>query len=116
MKGCVRGIDQPRNLFLTEYPWKVTQLLRIGGLGDAPVALQHVDIEKTQRRQPQDDGVRAELQLGEQHRLILANVFRAKLIGRAAKVTAEVLNTVQVCADGGSGEVAAMQLLKHELT
>jgi len=29
---------------------------------------------------------------------------------------AEVLNTVQVCADGGSGEVAAVQLLNHELT
>jgi hypothetical protein len=32
------------------------------------------------------------------------------------KVSAEVLNAVQVCADGGIGEVAAPQLLKHELT
>ncbi len=48
--------------------------------------------------------------------LVLANLFRAKLIGPAMKVAAEVLNTVQVCADGSSGEVAPMQLLKHELT
>ena len=116
MKGCIRSLNQPRNFFLTEYPGKVTHLLRIGRLGDAPVALQHVNVEEPQRRQPQDDGVRAELQLGEQHRLILANVFRAKLIGRTTKVPAEVLNTVQVGADGGSGEVAAMQLLNHELT
>ena len=75
-----------------------------------------MNVEEAQRRQPQDDGVRAELQLGEQHRLILANVFRAKLIGRAPEVPAEVLNTVQVGADGCSGEVAAVQLLKHELT
>src|SRR5277367_6084061 len=101
---------------LTEYPWKVTQLLRIGRLGDAPVALQYVDIEEPQRRQPQDDGVRTVLQLGEQHRLILANVFRTKLIGRTAEVPAEVRNAVKVSADGCGSEVASLQLLKHELT
>src|ERR1035438_7522105 len=94
----------------------MTNLLRIGRLGDAPTALQHVNVEETQGRQAQDYGVRAELQLGEEHRLILANVFRAKLIGRAPEVPAEVRHTVQVCADGCIGEVAALQLLKHELT
>ena len=90
MKGCIRGVNQTRDFFLAEYPGKVTHLLRIGRLGDTPAALQHVDVEEAQRRQPQDDGVRAELQLGEQHRLILANVLRAKLIGRTTKVPAEV--------------------------
>ena len=116
MKGCIRRLNQSRDFFLTEHPGKVTHLLRIGRLGDAPATLQHVNVEEPQRRQPQDDGVRTVLQLGEQHRLILANVLRAKLIGRTAKVPAEVRNTVQVCADGCIGEVAAMQLLKHELT
>jgi hypothetical protein len=116
MKGRVRGVDQARNLFLAEYLWKVANLLRIGRLGDAPAALQHVNVEETQRRQPQGNGVRTELQLGEQHRLILANVLGAKLIGRTTKVPAEVRNTVQVGADGCFGEVAALQLLKHELT
>jgi hypothetical protein len=63
MKGCIRGLDQSRDFFLTENPWKVTHLLRVGRLGDAPVALQHVDIEEAQRRQPQDHRVRAELEL-----------------------------------------------------
>jgi hypothetical protein len=31
------------------------------------------------------------------------------------EISAEVLNTMQVRADGRSGEVAAMQLLEHEL-
>jgi len=115
MKRCIRRLNQARNFFLAEYPGEVTQLLRIGRLGDAPVPLQHVNVEEPQRRQPQDDGVRTELQLREQHRLILANVFRAKLIGWTAKVSAEMLNTVQVGADGCGGEVAALQLLKHEL-
>ena len=116
MKGCIRGVNQSPDFFLAEYSGKVTHLLRIGRLGDAPATLQHVNVEEAQRRQPQDDGVRAELELGEQSCLILAYVLRTKLIGPAMKVSAEVLNTVQVCADGGSGEVATTQLLKHELT
>src|ERR1019366_1676119 len=117
MKGGVRGVDQARDLLLlAEYLGKMTNLLRVGRLGDAPAALQHVNVEETQSRQTQDYGVRTVLQLGEEHRLILANVFRAKLIGRAAKGPAEVCNTVQVAADGCFGEVAALQLLKHELT
>ena len=116
MKGRIRCTDQATDLFLAEYPGKVTHLLRVGRLGDAPVALQHVNVEEAQRRQPQDDGVRTELELGEQSRLILAYLLRTKLIGPTMKVSTEVLNTVQVCADGGSSEVAAMQLLNHELT
>jgi hypothetical protein len=69
-----------------------------------------------QRRQPRDNRVRAELELGEQSCLIPAYVLRIKLIGPAPEISTEVLNTVQVGADGCIGEVAAMQLLKHELT
>src|ERR1035438_3133618 len=58
MKGGVRRVDQARDLLLTEYLRKVTHLLRIGRLGDAPAALQHVNVEETQRRQTQDYGVR----------------------------------------------------------
>src|ERR1017187_9234393 len=86
MKGGIRGVDQSRNFFLAEYLGKVMHLLRIGRLGDAPAALQHVNLEETKSGQPQDYSVRAELQLGEEHRLVLANVFRAKLIGRTTEV------------------------------
>src|SRR5487761_1299761 len=116
MKRCIRRLNQSRDFFLTEYPWKVTNLLRIGRLGDTPATLQHVDIEEAQSRQPQDDGVGTVLQLGEQHRLILANVFRTKLIGWAPEMLAEVRHTVKIRADGCIGEVAALQLFKHELT
>ena len=44
--------------------------------------------------------------------LILAYVLRTKLIGPGPEIPAEVLNTVQICADGRIGEVAATQLLK----
>ena len=52
MEGCIRRLNQSRDFFLTEYPWKVTHLLRIGRLGNAPATLQHVDIEEAQSRQP----------------------------------------------------------------
>ncbi len=90
MKRCVRSFNESRDFFLAEYPWKVPHLLRIGRLGDAPATLQNVNVEEAQRRQPQDDRVRAELELGEQRCLILAYVFRAKLIWRAPEIAAEV--------------------------
>jgi len=55
--------------------------------------VQDVNVEEAQRGQPQGDGVRAGLQLGEKHRLILANVFRARLIGLAKKIPNEVRHT-----------------------
>jgi hypothetical protein len=43
----------------------------------------------------------------EQRGLILANLLRAKLIGRTMEVPAEMLNRVDVNLDGGLGVVAA---------
>jgi hypothetical protein len=57
-----------------------------------------------------------ELQLREQDRLVLADVFGPELIGTAMEVPAEMLDSVNVGADRGLGEVATLQLLNHELT
>jgi hypothetical protein len=84
MKGGIRGVDQARNLFLTDYLGKVAKLLRIGYFADAPAALLHVNVEEPRGGQAQDDGVGAELELGEQSRLILADVLRSNLIGTPA--------------------------------
>ena len=61
MKLRVCCVNEACHLLLAEHLRKVSQLLRIGRLGDAPAALQHVDIEEAQRRQPQDYGVGTEL-------------------------------------------------------
>src|SRR5271169_4995803 len=47
MKGCIRRLNQSRDFFLTEDPWKVTHLLRVGRLSNAPATLQHVDVEES---------------------------------------------------------------------
>jgi hypothetical protein len=74
-----------------------------------------VNIEEAQRSQPQDHSVGTELQLGEEHRLIATNVFGAKLVGWAMKISAEVLNPMKVRANRCLGEVTAPQLFKHDL-
>jgi hypothetical protein len=60
--------------------------------------------------------VRVELQLAEQHRLILTDMLGAEPIRAAMEVVAEVLDSVHVGTDRGLREVAALQLLDHELT
>lgn len=74
-----------------------------------------MDVEKTQGGQPHYHGIRAELQLREEHRLILADMLRTELVRSTVKVSAEVLNTVDVRANRCGGKVATPQLLKHDL-
>src|SRR5271168_934830 len=57
MKGCIGSLNQSRDFFLTEHPGKMTHLLRIGRRGDAPAALQHMNVEETQSRQSKDYSV-----------------------------------------------------------
>ena len=47
--------------------------------------------------------------------MIATNVFGAKLVGWAMKISAEVLNPMKAGANRCLGEVAAPQLLKHDL-
>ena len=69
--------DQERHFFRAEDLRQPDNLPRIGRLGNAPVLLQHLDIEEPQSAKALRYGVRTELQLAEEHRLILANVLRA---------------------------------------
>jgi hypothetical protein len=54
-----------------------------------------------------DYGVGGQLPACEQRGLILANLLRAKRIGRTMEVPTEMLNRVGVNLDGGLGVVAA---------
>src|SRR5579863_8342054 len=74
-----RRIDQACHLLRTENLRQANDLPGIGSLGNAPVLLQHLDVEEPQSAKPLDYGVGAELQLAEQHRLVLANMLRAEL-------------------------------------
>ena len=100
MKRTVCGIDEAADLFRAKDLRQPDYLPRIWRLGNAPVLLQYLDVEEPQRAQALNDRVRAELQLGKQHRQVLADMLRAKPVGASTKVLAEMLYTMHVGADG----------------
>ena len=75
MKGKLCRVDQTCDFFLAQHLWQTRYLLRIRCLGNTPASLQHLNVEEAQGSKPQDYGGRAELQLSEERRLILANVL-----------------------------------------
>ena len=107
MKGKLCRVDQTCDFFLAQHPRQVQNLLRIRCLGNAPAALQHLDIEEAKSGQALRYGVRGQLPAREQRGLILANLLGAKLIGRTMEVPTEMLDRVNVSVDGGLGVVAA---------
>ncbi len=69
-------IDEPGNFFLAENRWQMNDLLRVGSFFDAPGSLESLGVEESQGREALRHGVRRELPLLEQRRLIFANVSR----------------------------------------
>ena len=117
MKGELCRVDQTRDFFLAEY-------LREGAAPSSDTASRQCSSRASTpeyRRSAKRANRRitvfgTELQLREQHRLILANMLRAKLIGWTMEVPAEMLNPCRYERMVVLGEVAAPQLLKHDLT
>jgi hypothetical protein len=114
--GGACSINEAGNLCQAKNLRQPDYLPRIRCLGNAPVLLQYLDVEQPPCAKALNDLVRAELQFGKQHRLVLANVLRTKTVGAPTEVFAEVLYSLDVGANRGLGEVAAAQLLNHELT
>jgi len=115
VKGAVGRVDKAGDLFRTEDLGQSDDLPRIRCLGNAPVLLQYLDIEEAKSRQTLKNGVRFELQLAEQHRLVLPDMLRTKPIRTTMEVLAEVLDSMDVGTDRARGEVA-LQLFNHQLT
>jgi len=55
MERRLRRVNQPRDLVLAEYLRKAQHLLRIRRLGNAPAALQYLDVEEAQCCEPLRD-------------------------------------------------------------
>ena len=100
MKCAVGRVDESIHLLRTENLRQPDHLPRIRRFRDAPVPLEHLDVEETQGGKPSDHRVGTVLQLGEQHRLILANMLRSQPVGAAMKELTEVLDAVDVGPNG----------------
>lgn len=81
--------------------------------GDLPA--ERVGIEEAQRANHLDVGGQRHLFLFHEEKLVLANVFRTKLVGWFVEVMSELGDRVQVNANGGGRVMADLQILQHAL-
>ena len=89
------GMKQQSLVQGVQYAEEADLRSEVAWIGNAPVLLQHLDVEEAQCPKALDHGVRTELQLAEQHRLVLPDVLGTK-IGTAMEVLAEVFDSVDV--------------------
>src|SRR5208282_1020148 len=69
--------------------------------------------EEPQCREPLRHGGCGQLSLTEQIRLVLANVFRSELIGRAVKVPRKILDRLDVAVDGSLSVITTLEFFEH---
>ena len=91
-------VDQPGHLFRAGNLRQAEDLPRIRRLGNTLVLLQYFDIEEAKSSKTLNDGVRVELQLAKQHRLILSNMLWTK----AYRMRGEVSKNLKILARGSS--------------
>jgi hypothetical protein len=78
-----------------------------------PSFLDRLCEEEPQCRKPLRHGGCGQLSLAEQIRLVLANVFRSELIGRAVKVPREILERLDVAVDGSLSVITTLEFFEH---
>ena len=81
----------------------------------APRLLQRPDIEEPDPAQVLDDGVGLKLSFAEQIRLVLADVIRPELVGRAVEVADIFVDGPKISAYRTGCVVAALEFLEHQL-
>jgi hypothetical protein len=98
MKPSLGRVDEAGNFFRAQYAGQVSRLLRIRCIGYAPSFLNRRNEEEAQRGQPLRDGACGELPLAESIGLLLTDVLRTELIGRALEKTREIFDCLNVKA------------------
>src|SRR6266849_3385112 len=92
------------------------RLLRIRRQVRAPRLLQRFDIEESDSAEMLDNGVGLELPFAEQIRLILADVIRTQLVGRALEISREIFNCTEIRARCAGRVVSTLEFLEHQLS
>ncbi len=91
MHGRASGIDELRHFFLAQDGRQRKCPFWIGSLGGAPGPLERLGVEESQRGKISRDGARSVLPLGEQFRLIFANVLGSQAVYFVRNYVAGVL-------------------------
>jgi hypothetical protein len=91
-------------------------LLRVGHFVAGPGPLQGLEEEEAQCADPLIDGVVGELPVTEQVGGVLADVFRAELIGWPVEVAREILDDSQVGARGTFGVITTRDFIERHFS
>src|ERR1039457_4889277 len=94
----------------------MNHFLWIGRQVRAPRLLQRLDVEETDPAEMLNDRIGLELSLAEKIRLIVTNMIRPELVGRAVEVTRELLNGAEICAYRAGCVIATLEFLEHQLS
>src|SRR2546421_6081776 len=116
MQGRASGIDELRHFFLAQDRWQRKCLFRIGRLGGAPGLLECLGVEESQRGKIDRDGARSVLPLGEQFRLIFANVFWAQTVGSTVEASRKIFHYADVTAYGSLSVIATLEFFQHHFS
>ena len=90
-------------------------LLRVRRQVGAPRLLQRPDVEEPDPAQVLDDGVGLKLSFAEQIRLVLANVIRPELVGRAVEVARILVDGPEISSRCAGGVVSTLEFFEHQL-
>src|SRR3974377_2104806 len=113
MEARAGRVDEVCDFFGTQNAGQVKWLLGIRCIGHAPRFLYRLDEEEAQRGQPLRDGPCGEFPLAKEIRLVLPDVLRTELVGRALEVTREIFHGLEVGAGCRLGVITTLEFLEH---
>ena len=114
MKRRQRACQQAGDFLATQDNRQLLGLLGVRCFLYAPVPLQRFVEKETESADPLIDGVGGEMPLPEQIRLVLADVFRAKLFSGPIEMPAQIRNRAQVGARGSLRVIPPLEFLEQQ--
>ena len=114
MKRRQRAFEQAGDFFPAQDHRQLPGLLGVRCLLYAPVPLQRLVEEETERANPLVDGVGGEMALPEQIGLVLADVLRAEIFSGPIEMPAQILNRAQVGTRGSLRVIPPLEFLEHQ--
>jgi len=110
------GFDETVDFLPAEDGRQMNHLLWIGRQVRAPRLLQSLDVEETDSAEMLDNGVGLKLSFAEQIRLVMADVVRPELVGRAVEVAREFFNGTKIRAYRAGCVISTLEFLEHQLS
>ena len=113
IKGSRSGVDELRDLFLTENGGQAVALLGIGSVSNTPRLLQRLNVEKPQGAQMVGHGTGRQLLHREELGLVLPNVLPTQAVRRRVEVLCESFHEADVALCGSLRVMTTLEFFQH---